>query len=120
MGSQTTLTVRAPVAEASLTGLKQGADMSECLETLGAPLQVWYDAQGIALAYAWLNESELGFTVSVPVSRFYGPSFTYASRGRKWNGAVLFFDQRMRLRYVRRGPMTFAVDPYRSDGPARE
>jgi hypothetical protein len=77
--------------------------LGECLELLGAPLFVWEQADGAALAWGWFEGEIWGGSVSVPVSELYSASLSGQDVDLDMKGLVLLFDRDWTLRIVRRG-----------------
>jgi hypothetical protein len=96
-----------------------GSDLAHAMGELGAPLFVWELPQGsFALAYGWLRDRGLGGTVTVPLSRAWSPSYTYADVDANLYGLVLIFDYRTRLQMVREGYLTELAAELRGQRPA--
>jgi hypothetical protein len=110
----------APIDDAALDCLRPGeADITECLEKLGAPLYVWeYSQEGVALAYGFDKDRAWSLTVSVPVARGFSASGSYTDQVRKLRGAVLLFDPAWRLQIVRRGMLADLSAELRHKRPA--
>ena len=102
-------TVEEPFDKALVTGLETGADLGVCLDRLGAPLRAWETEEGIALAYGYINTRELGFSVSVEVYKGAAASFSYDDERLKWEGAVLWFDDDLKLIRARTGLLSEIV-----------
>ena len=94
-----------PLPKGAIPALEPGrSTLSECLETLGAPLYVWeYKGDGAALAWGWSDENSKGISVSVPVYEQASASLSYDDAKEKLKGAVLLFDRDLVLEDVRRG-----------------
>lgn len=93
-----------PILEEDLAALVPGeADLTLCLDRLGAPHLVWeYQGDGIAMAYAWFDGFGWGFTLSG--GRFVpGARFSFDNDAVDQNGVVLTFDNDLVLQRVRRG-----------------
>jgi hypothetical protein len=97
-----------PLALEALEGLVPGeSDLGACLARLGAPLWVWEHVEGgrpgLALAYGWLDERNVGVRLSVPVSRSVSASLDYDQSDERMRGLVLFLDERWKLTSWRTG-----------------
>ncbi len=94
-----------PPPPGALESLRPGeSELDPCLALLGAPLDVWESAQGgIALAYGWERERNLGFTFSIPLDRGASASLNVVDERAKLRGVVLFFDERGKLVLLRTG-----------------
>ena len=78
--------------------------LSECLDTLGAPLYVWeYKGDGAALAWGWNDERQKGVSVSIPLYEQTSASVSYDDERAKLRGAVLLFGRDLVLEQVRKG-----------------
>lgn len=96
--------VNSPVGDEVLAGLRPGAStLAECLDALGAPVLVWEEPRGAALAWGWSYSVTRAVSVSVPVARGASVSASYDDVARDLHGVVLFFDEAWTLRDVRRG-----------------
>ncbi|HLU39131.1 MAG TPA: hypothetical protein VK081_07080 [Planctomycetota bacterium] len=87
-----------PVDAAVLDELRANrADLTACLQRLGAPNLVREQPDGrIALVWAWLDQFGWGINVSVNV-RNVALSTDVDRNRRHMKGAVLFFDDELRL-----------------------
>ena len=91
----------APVDPSAFEELdEEGVDLTRCLALFGAPLWVREDAggKGAMLAYGWLENRDLGLTVSVPLYRGYSGSIDLDKLDSRMKGLVLFFDESWNLR----------------------
>jgi hypothetical protein len=72
--------------------------LTECLDQLGAPIDVWAAPDGQVLM-AWYGSDDKGWsvTISVPVGRAADLSASYADMQDGDEGVVLFFDKDFRL-----------------------
>ena len=88
-----------PPAKGALAGLQPGAgDLGASLAALGAPLYVWEQQDGAALAWGWYAERQRGLNVSVPISNNNATiSFDYKGIDQGVRGVVLFFDAEWKL-----------------------
>ena len=96
-----------PIPRAATTDLgRKHADLQTCLDQLGAPHRVWESAQGIVLSYGWLDKFYWKFEVVL-----YGLDssidgrtlFSYNATNNGFDGAVLVFDDALKLKFVRFG-----------------
>ena len=94
-----------PPPRGALRSLVVGeSDLGDALEVLGAPLWVWEaPADGMAVAYGWLERRGFSLNLSVPVTRDLNASFDYDDVDDDMKGCVLFFDAEHRLVEKRRG-----------------
>ena len=92
-----------PPREAFATLVPGQADLGDCLENLGAPLLVWEEPAGAALAWGWYEEDTLAGGVSVPMGEAFSASFDARDVDANMRGLVLLFDNEWTLRIVRRG-----------------
>ncbi len=98
------VTVNSPIADARLHELHAGSStLGECLATLGAPVFAWERPEGFALAWGWTNDQSRGVTISVPLDQGQSASASYDDVARRLSGVVLFFDEELHLRDLRRG-----------------
>lgn len=98
------VTINSPLADEALDGLHAGSStLSDCLETLGAPVFAWEQPEGFALAWGWTNDKSRGVTLSVPLDQGQSVSASYDDVARRLNGVVLFFDEALHLVALRRG-----------------
>ena len=91
-----------PVPVEAMTRLEAGkTELGECLAAFGAPLWVWEHVEhglpAAALAYGWFDERDLGFSVSLPLTDYYSPSYNYDQADQRMKGLVLFFDENWTL-----------------------
>ena len=86
-----------PLDAALVAALPLGADLEVCLLRLGAPLRVWDTGGGVAMAYGAINSRNLGLKVSVTVYDYVTASFSLDDERLKWKGAVLWFDEDLKL-----------------------
>lgn len=93
-----------PIPEPVLADLRgSGADLGTCLARLGAPNLVYEQPDdGLAIAYAWLDQFGWGVDVSISI-RWVSVSGDIDRERRNLEGAVLFFDRDLRLIAVDRG-----------------
>lgn len=85
------------------------ANLQRCLDTLGAPDRVWESPQGMVLSYGWLDQFYWKFDVVL-----YGLDanvdgrtlFSYNATNEGFDGAVLVFDDALRLKIVRFGKLS--------------
>ena len=96
-----------PIAEKQTHDLSaNGANLQACMDRLGAPDRVWESSQGIVLSYGWLDRVFWQFEVVI-----YGTNtsidgrtvFSYNSTSDGFRGAVLVFDDDLKLKFVRFG-----------------
>ena len=100
--------------EGALASLRPGeSDLGACLARLGAPLEVWEIPDGVALAYGWERERNLGVTLSVPIDRGLSASLNVAAERARLRGVVLFFDADDRLSLLRTGRLAELLPPRR-------
>ncbi len=92
-----------PPSQALAALAPEEARLDECLELLGAPLLVWEEPHGAALAWGWLEGESWGGSVSLPLADVYSASFSGRDIDRDMRGLVLIFDRDWTLRLVRRG-----------------
>ena len=95
----------APAPEAFEALEPDRSQLGKCLELLGAPLLVWQEPGGAALAWGWYEEGTLGGGLSVPVAEAFSASFDARDIDADMRGLMLFFDEGWTLRIVRRGPL---------------
>ena len=84
------------------------ADLQRCLDTLGAPDRVWESPKGMVLSYGWLDQFYWQFDVVL-----YGTDssidgrtlFSYNATNVGFDGAVLVFDNALKLKFVRFGKL---------------
>jgi hypothetical protein len=101
--------------EGALASMEPGeTDLGTCLARLGAPLEVWEVLDGMALAYGWERERNVGLTLSVPIDRGLSASLNVANERARLRGVVLFFDAADRLTVVRSGRLAELLPPRRS------
>ena len=96
----------APIDPSSFEELEEeGVDLTRCLQLFGAPLWVREQegGKGAMLAYGWLENKDLGLTVSVPLYRGYSGSVDLDKIDSRMRGLVLFFDESWNLRSWRVG-----------------
>ncbi len=80
------------------------SDLDDALAVLGAPVAAWeWTDGGIALAWGWSREKNLGLSLSVPLYKSASASFNYDDVRAKLLGVVLFFDESDRLVQLREG-----------------
>jgi hypothetical protein len=106
----------APAPEV-LAAITTEAPLADCLARLGAPLLVWEEPGGAALAWGWFEGRTWGGGVSVPVTSFYSASFNASDIDRNLQGLVLIFDHDWSVRIVRRGQLR-ELASYRRRDPA--
>ncbi len=93
-----------PPPEALLEVQPERSDLHDALAALGAPVAAWeWTDGGIALAWGWSREKNLGFSLSIPFYRSASASLNYADARAKLRGVVLFFDEHDRLVQRREG-----------------
>ncbi len=95
-----------PIALSTYSHLREGqSNLTDCLAALGAPHWVRdYREEGVAVAYAWLDKTTLGFTASANFFRLApAASFSFDNDDIEWPGIVLFFDSDLTLTEIRRG-----------------
>ena len=81
-------------------------ELQECMDVLGAPHRVWESRDGVALSYAWLNKFYWKISVDVYFTSTDADGqtlFSYDQANDGYEGAVLVFDDELRLKYVRHG-----------------
>lgn len=98
----------APLALARTAELVPGeTELGACLAAFGAPRWVLEQAnasgEGAVLLWGWLDEADLGLTLSVPLGEQSSASFDYRQLDARTRGLVLFFDQRWILTDWRSG-----------------
>ncbi|MEZ5966591.1 MAG: hypothetical protein R3F56_22330 [Planctomycetota bacterium] len=93
-----------PIPDEVLDGLRAGRDdLTRCLAALGAPNLVFEQpGDGVALAYAWLDQFVWGIDASLSL-RGFAVSADLGRDVRKMHGVVLFFDRELQLVEVERG-----------------
>ena len=97
-----------PVPEELLDRMVPGeADLGDCLRALGAPHIVQeHRSHGMTLAWGWIDEDGFSGAVSYNFNRLVpSASFSVDLAGRDVPGAVLFFDEELRLELIRRGSL---------------
>jgi len=78
--------------------------LSDALELLGAPLDVYeYRQTGLALAYGWYRSDAKGLRVSVPIYERASASVDYSDNREGLKGLLLLFDEHLRLVSIREG-----------------
>jgi len=86
-----------PLAPERMAALAPGQTLADCLAALGAPQRVEEHpvagGMGAVLVWGWLDERDLGFSVSVPVSDQNSVNFDYQTLDARTRGLVLFFDE---------------------------
>ena len=93
-----------PVPDAVLNELRTGgADLTVCLQRLGAPNLVYEQPDGgLALAWGWLDQFAWGIDASLSL-RGVAVSGDFVGDKRVLEGAVLFFNRELQLVEVDRG-----------------
>lgn len=86
------------------------ANLTECLDALGAPLHVREHGDGAVLVWGWAREAGWGARVSVPVEG-RSASFSYESRSEGMEGLALFFDADWTLTAIRTGRLADVLPP---------
>lgn len=114
-GNYTRLSVNEPVDEAVVAALPAGADLQVCLGRLGAPIRVWETEAGrCAMAYGWLRDRGWGVKVSYSFSDLTpSASFSFDSTVKKMRGAVLWFDDQLKLVEAKTGLLSDLLPPRR-------
>lgn len=97
-----------PLPQERMAELAPGrTTLGECLATFGAPERVEEHpvagGEGAVLLWGWLDERDLGLSVSVPVSDQNSVNFDYRTIDARTRGLVLFFDERWILAEWRSG-----------------
>jgi len=104
-------TWRTHQAPAAHLALEPGeADLTSCLDALGAPLVVREHGAGAMLAWGWSRESLWGLTLSVPIDATRA-SFTYQRATAGLEGLVLLFDEAWTLTSIREGRLAEVLPP---------
>ena len=91
--------------------------LAECLTAFGAPR--WVEehpvagSAGAVLVWSWLDERDLGVSVSVPVSDQNSVNFDYNTLDARTRGLVLFFDERWVLAEWRTGLLAEVAEDVR-------
>ena len=80
-------------------------DLASCLDRLGAPLFVFEEPEGVALAWGWYESDTWGLGVSIPVAKSASASVDVLDEDSRLKGVVLFFDRDWVLRFARRGKL---------------
>ena len=85
-------------ATASAHCVAGATTLAECLDQLGAPLDVWAVPDG-GILMAWYGSDNSGWTLtfSVPVGRALDVSASYSDVQEEDEGVVLFFDADLNL-----------------------
>lgn len=88
----------APLPSERMAELVPGrSTLADCLATFGAPERVEEHpvagGEGAVLVWGWLDERDLGLSVSVPVSDQNSVNFDYRTLDARTRGLVLFFDE---------------------------
>ncbi len=114
-GNYTRLSVNEPVDEDVVAALPAGADLQVCLGRLGAPIRVWETEAGrYAMAYGWLRDRGWGVKVSYSLTEFApSASFSFDSTVKKMRGAVLWFDDELKLVEAKTGLLSDLLPPRR-------
>jgi len=88
----------APASQAVEAAVPGSSDLTSCLERLGAPTSVSKsdDGQQFVLTWNWLEQSDWGFSVSIPVGDQSG-SFNWKDSESDTQFVRLFFDQNWQL-----------------------
>jgi hypothetical protein len=104
-GNYTRLSVNEPVDEGVVAALSAGTDLQVCLGRLGAPIRVWEAEAGrYAMAYGWLRERGWGVRASYSFDKLLpSASVSFDSQLKKMRGAVLWFDDELKLVEARTG-----------------
>ncbi len=93
-----------PVPDSALQQLQDSdAELQLCLETLGAPLVVGEVPDGIAVGYGWQDRAHWGVGVGYTFQRLLNVRFDYRGVEDSLRGALLLFDENLRLKTIRRG-----------------
>jgi len=105
-----------PVEDVAWANLVPGeADLSDCLEALGAPLRVWEPRPGaLALAWVWVDRADWGLSVAVPTGEAVDASFSYRDVSASDEGLLLVFDETWRLESIERGQVSDVLEGARS------
>ena len=113
-GSYTRVTVQEPLDEDVVAQLPIGADLQVCLDRLGAPLRVLEtSADRYAIAYGWIRDRGWSARASYSYSWWGRVSFSYDDQLKKMRGAVLWFDDDLRLVEARTGLLSDLLPPRR-------
>lgn len=108
-----------PVPDAAFEAMRPGeTTFAQVLEQLGAPAIVWPSLNGdVVLAYAWLDSSDWGISLSWNFERFVSARFEWDSSHEEIPAVVLQFDRDLELQSVKKGllrelaPEVAAGDP---------
>ena len=97
-----------PIPAARLGELQAGrTTLDECLGAFGAPLRVEEHpvegGEGAVLVWGWLDETDVGLSVSLPLSDQSSVNLDYRQLDARTRGLVLFFDERWVLAEWRAG-----------------
>jgi hypothetical protein len=95
-----------PLAAQADSELRVGeATFDQCLDQLGAPIEVWeLSSATYAIAYGWDHQRDLGFSLSVPLADTGGSaSVNFDDIVDKLHGVVFVFDRNDVLLRKRRG-----------------
>ena len=94
---------REPEEDVLLPLVPGEADLTQCLEVLGAPVVVEELDDGAVLGWGWRRFQNMSVNVSVPISSDASASVQYGRGGDGIEGIVLFFDSDWGLVEVKRG-----------------
>ncbi len=93
-----------PVNPDDVNALVAGTDLQVCMDRLGAPIRVWETTPGrFAIAYGWRAEHRWRLSLGWEVAAFVRPSITIDNETRRLRGAVLWFDEDMKLLEAKMG-----------------
>lgn len=105
-------TVLRPIPLAVQSELELGANLRDCLASLGAPSFVWEQPNGaVAIAYAWSRSVGWGVGVSATIVRNVDASFDYDDLSASTRGLVLWFDSSWKLTHIERGRLRDLAAP---------
>ena len=92
--------IDAPVSEQLEIGR---STLEECLQQLGAPLDVYqYEDTGIVVSYGWFHSLNWGASLSIPIGDSSG-SLNYSDQRDRMRGFILVFSEDYVLRDLRQG-----------------
>jgi hypothetical protein len=103
-----------PVNPDDVNALAVGTDLQVCMDRLGAPIRVWETTPDrFAIAYGWRAEHRWRLSLGWEVATFVRPSITIDNEARKLRGAVLWFDEDMKLVKAKMGLLSDLLPPRR-------
>lgn len=111
-----------PLDAAVLSSLQPGVSgLGECLGRLGAPQFVWeYRGDGVALGWVWLDGSDWDLDMSYTFGRLRSASLSFDWDDNDLPGAVLWFDEELRLLEWRKGRMRDLTSGLRRPAPLED